>query len=479
MSSVRDSDGTTGPGAPREAGPAPAGLEKAALAALSLTVLTSPLGANIHVPGHPSIFAFRVFLVAFVILAGLDALRRKAFRRPSPTIGPEALIAALACWGLVSILWADSRGAAFRYVLFLIQNTALICGIVIYGRTSRKLAALVASAFGGYLIVLAGALFERETGYRFPESMFRDPALNMRFLFSSFFHNSNDLATFFALWAPMFIAAFVEVRRVLVSLPSLALGALSTFLIVMSLSRANTVAAALAVLVVFGFTVRRRALRWGLLGGICVLLVLFMPVMPRYFASQALARLSADIKEGAAIRDTRTRLVKESLVLLRRTRWLGVGAGNVEARLLDMRARTDTQTTEILNVHNWWLEVLVNLGVVGFAIYLWFYAWVVSALSRLHLRLRAQEPALAALSLGLLASVVGFAMGCLSSSSVLTFAPIWMQFGFCAAVLRLGASIPETSRREVEETRSPADTSPRNVQEGGRPDWEPRRTAGP
>jgi len=117
MSSIRETDGTAGPGAPGETRSAGAELEKAALAALSLTILTSPLGANIHVPGHPSIFAFRVFLVAFVVLAGLDALRRKAFRRPSPIIGPEVLIAALACWGFVSIIWADSRGAAFRYVL--------------------------------------------------------------------------------------------------------------------------------------------------------------------------------------------------------------------------------------------------------------------------------------------------------------------------------------------------------------------------
>ena len=477
MSSIRESDGTTGPGAPCEDRPAPAGMERAAFTALSLTILTSPLGSNFHVPGHPSIFAFRVFLVAFVVLAGLDALCRKAFRRPSPIIGPEALIAALACWGLVSILWADSRGAAFRYVLFLIQNTALIYGIVVYGRTSRKLAALVASAFGGYLIVVAGALFERETGYRFPESMFRDPALNIRFLFSSFFHNSNDLATFFALWVPMFIVASVEGRRVLVSLPSLALGVLSAFLVVLSLSRANTMAVVLAVLVIFGFTVRRRALRWAVIGGLCALLAVFMPAMPRYFASQALTKLAADVKDGAAVRDTRARLAEESLVLLKQSRWLGVGAGNVEARLLDMRVRTNTQTTEILNVHNWWLEVLVNLGVVGFAIYLLFYAWIVSALSRRHVRLRAQEPSLAALSLGLLASVVGFAIGCLSSSSVLTFAPIWVQFGFCAGVLRLGASNPESSRREVARAVASGDRSPRA--HGEQRDGEPSGTVGP
>src|SRR5690606_27985022 len=62
-------------------------------------------------------------------------------------------------------------------------------------------------------------------------------------------------------------------------------------------------------------------------------------------------------------------LLMYGLRFLRESHFMGVGAGNVEARMEAYRELLDNK----VNIHNWWAEILVNFGVIVFALYVVFY----------------------------------------------------------------------------------------------------------
>ncbi|UCC68682.1 MAG: O-antigen ligase family protein [Armatimonadota bacterium] len=406
-------------------------LEALAFAFLTVAVFTAPFGSNIHVPGHPSIFLYRIFFVLFVMVEAVRLALLRRLRLPSLR-HPAAPWMAIAAWAAISLVWVVSLGAGVRYVGCPAPGATLTCAIAGYGRDRRRLAVMLGAAAGSFLVVLAAALFERETGYRFPTSNLRDPELTMRFrfLFTSVFHNVNDLATFLAMWLPLLLVVYLHRRRLWARIIALGLSCIVGFLIVASLSRANTLAAVTALLVIFALSVRRRFGAWAVLIAGAVLVVVFMPAMPRYFVRQAVVRLAHEMALGVPSQDIRMKLTQESLILLKHTYGLGVGAGNIEARLEALRAEGGGRATRILNMHNWWLEVLANLGVIGFVLYVFFYVRLLRDLALAHLRLRNQDEALAALCLGLLAALVGFMVGCMSTSSLVSFKPMWILFGF-------------------------------------------------
>jgi len=94
-----------------------------------------------------------------------------------------------------------------------------------------------------------------------------------------------------------------------------------------------------------------------------------------------------------------------------------------------------------LNVHNWWLEIAANYGVVIFALYVYFYIRLCRELIR-ALR-RSDDREAKATGNALLAAWIGFSVGCLSSSSLMPFIPHWLLCGIVLAYLNAA----EVSRR--------------------------------
>jgi O-antigen ligase len=89
----------------------------------------------------------------------------------------------------------------------------------------------------------------------------------------------------------------------------------------------------------------------------------------------------------------------------------------------------------VYNLHNWWLEVLVNGGLLVFVGYLLFYAGLVWGLFRVALTTERALIAFAAAAL--LAALAGYTFGALSPSSAIHFTPMWIHFGLSMAVTNL------------------------------------------
>src|ERR1019366_7013357 len=79
------------------------------------------------------------------------------------------------------------------------------------------------------------------------------------------------------------------------------------------------------------------------------------------------------------------------------------------------------------NLHDWWLEVAVDLGVVGLALYVLFYVHLLTR--QLRSARHTTDPLVRYLSLAGGISLIGLVVGSLDPSSMITFAPMWVIFG--------------------------------------------------
>jgi O-antigen ligase len=125
-------------------------------------------------------------------------------------------------------------------------------------------------------------------------------------------------------------------------------------------------------------------------------------------------------------------LLDDGLGMVAETNGLGVGAGNAETRV---RALADFPG--VANLHNWWLEVLVVGGLVGFALYLLFYLTLLRGQARAARR--SADPLVRYMSLAGALSLVGWILGSLGPSTAIHFAPMWIMFGLGMGALVLAA----------------------------------------
>ena len=140
--------------------------------------------------------------------------------------------------------------------------------------------------------------------------------------------------------------------------------------------------------------------------------------------------LETEIDEGSGSGGTRIRLIEGGVRLSLDSRLLGVGAGNAEYHL-----RQIPGLEKVYNLHNWWLEVLVNGGALVFVGYLAFYAALLWSLFRVARD--TQDGLMALTAASLFAALVGYVLGSLSPSSAIHFTPMWIHFGLSLAVINL------------------------------------------
>ncbi len=128
----------------------------------------------------------------------------------------------------------------------------------------------------------------------------------------------------------------------------------------------------------------------------------------------------------------RTNLIKNGLFFVLSTFGFGVGAGNAEHWVAN---HSLFSTGHIINLHNWWLEILVNYGVFVFAAYMVMYFSLVKRIWEIWRESRDKFNKM--ISETLLVSLVAFFFASVSSSSIMGFRTQWFLFAFALAFLNL------------------------------------------
>ncbi len=404
------------------------------------------LGSVAAWPALRTVSAFRILYVALGLGGTCSILYHRRLPRRVHVTPFLIFLAFWLAWTLVSLLWAADRTSGIRYAIFLLMMTSLAAGSVFAINSDKTLRAallLLSTVFGAALAV---GLLEIVSDFRLPTSGLVGRPERYQWAITSIFHNQNDFATYIALWLPFLLVLPFFARRVSTLLAAVAGSVLSVYCLLHTGSRTNLLALALAIPSLLLILVIRRGThssRWQWALGIALVCAV---VFATYLGMQGTLpgfrlpdigvqhwrfdTLSTEIEGGTGSGGTRLKLISGGLAVALDSRLLGVGPGNAEFHLRQMPG-----LETVYNLHNWWLEVLVNGGFLVFVGHLLFYAALVWSLFRVAVTTR--QALLAFTATALVAALAGYTFGALSPSSAIHFTPMWIHFGLSMAVINL------------------------------------------
>jgi teichuronic acid biosynthesis protein TuaE len=373
-----------------------------------------------------SLFPYRFLLIG---LWGLFLIRifLRGGRITLSHIRVRFEIAFLSLWlayALLSVLWSHDTLSAIKHIIFLMSNFSVIFFMVYYLSQKNDLIKLNFLWLGGLLVLLGVAIWEHLTGQH----------LNISELYgvetrwpTSVFYNSNDFATYLVLSFP-FCLSLIRYTKGLGKFLGVLLGGVSIYFIVILSSRANYLAVLLQLLFLMFLLDFRGRLRatvaiWSFIFLISILLPDFIGDLNKHVQKQLASLTPTELSV-----QTRLNLLQNGLIFLVQHGLLGVGAGNIEYHMANFAIYP---TYGILNLHNWWLEVLVDYGLFIFFGYLVFY---ISLLRGLLIFYRT-APGFRPIIEPVLLAIVGSSIAVIAPSSVMALAPIWILFGIALVLV--------------------------------------------
>lgn len=117
----------------------------------------------------------------------------------------------------------------------------------------------------------------------------------------------------------------------------------------------------------------------------------------------------------------RLNLLKNGLYFLYRTMGFGVGAGNIEYWMM---YEGIYPTGQLLNIHNWWAEVLVGFGIIIFTMYLIFYAKLFKSMRKTYRNSLSTLDS--SISLSIMCIMLGYSVAGVSPSSNMDSEWLWV-----------------------------------------------------
>lgn len=127
----------------------------------------------------------------------------------------------------------------------------------------------------------------------------------------------------------------------------------------------------------------------------------------------------------------RVNLIRSGLLFFAETFGLGVGAGNLETWFGQIQY---LPTHPIVNMHNWWFELLAGYGWLVFSLYVLSYGFI---LYRLHQLLRVQSGARRQQTLALTGFLWVYILASMTSASMMLIEWHWSFMGLIIAYVKL------------------------------------------
>lgn len=398
--------------------------------------------------GPFSLFPYRLLFPVLLIVFAFRAFDRHG-RLDLSGVRVRAQLQFLGFWlvyGCITLVWAPSTADAVEDLIFLFMSASIIAIAVFTLRSLRDLDRF----FRFWLLLLAAinliGLWELRTGQHLPMSKSNEVFFDHD-LPTCVFRNPNDFATVLTLGLPFAIAWIGHVRTLLPRLAGLAMVLSSLTLVLATGSRANVIAIMVGGLFWFALLLPPRKKAATLLAAV-VVAVLLAAALPNAFrerveeVGEELGTVNVErLETSGTSLNIRKNLIANALGLVVDSYGFGVGAGNVEHRIEQQSANF---TAGIVNVHNWWVEILANYGVVVFAGYVVFFLSILTGLFRARrLLIDEREKRIAE---ALLFGLVAFSVASTSSSSVMTLRPQWFFFAFALAFLDYVRNLPREAR---------------------------------
>lgn len=431
------------------------------------------LGPTLGIPLTEG-FNLTFFRVAYVMLVGGIILRLVTRKNLEASyMYPVRYYAAFFLfwfvYGLISLSWVMSMGAALKYLFYMAFMLPLTLSFPFFLQTEEKLWKANRVLFWVYAAIIFFAVFESITLIHLPPSaFFKTTSASV----TSVFTNQNDLATCITLGLPflataMFMLDLQKKHKWFIYIT----GVLTIYVLIATGSRSNTAfalpLASLALVIGLPQVVERAKLtKKNIAKAVIMILVavilangLSMIFLSEEARNAAKAKLSStlgflqDFKNSAWTMEegdtgiermetgesagVRKWLLINGLDFLQQSHYMGIGAGNVEPWMAKYGVKVNK-----VNLHNWWGEVLVNFGVLIFVLYMSLYFWTLWRLWKLASLKHTPtlSPVLRWGAYSTMAAMTGYFFGGMAPSSAIHFTPMWITYGLALAIITLGES---------------------------------------
>ncbi|GHV55339.1 hypothetical protein AGMMS49579_17940 [Spirochaetia bacterium] len=135
----------------------------------------------------------------------------------------------------------------------------------------------------------------------------------------------------------------------------------------------------------------------------------------------------------------RQQLIGNGLIELKISKGLGVGGG---ASIAIQQVKYGLGVT---SMHNFWVEILVEGGIIGFLLFL---AWYLSLMYKLlTISKKTKNDFIKYISSSLFLSMTFFSVGCISASSVIYNLTMWLMFGMAISIIYINKNILDCKRK--------------------------------
>lgn len=396
---------------------------------------------------YKSLYFYHIMLVILLLYNLIKhTIKHDTLRNNTVSIRDHYFFFFFFIWYSLSMLWSINFSYSLVYLFYLFCGISISLSVIYYSITIDKLEYVFKICAIFFVIEIILSIFEVFTPFRLlisPYSryvgLFGREVLSANLLsaFESvptgFRWNSNNLATAMNIILPFFLLHFNKKVRIL--------GILSILtIIIASSSRANFIAF-LVILLFYGlFSKWTKKIALFYFAAILLnILIIFKEQITNLFPAvgevfTSFIALKVFLFSRSVSLDSigaRQQLIQNGLEALKNSFGLGVGAGG-SAEVQELAGKVGGVYT---SMHNFWIETLVDGGILFFLI---FVVWYISIMYKLFkIALYSKQKRIIYFANASLLSLIGFIPGAMSASSVIYFSPMWLLFGFSISVINI------------------------------------------
>lgn len=208
---------------------------------------------------------------------------------------------------------------------------------------------------------------------------------------------------------------------------------LSNILLIICTDSRLGIAGMIIALIVMGIFLIKRRYKLYLLGTGLAALVISIVAMPQIYLKlleKVRSYFTEDLLNPLVNTDAvRLNLIRNGIVFLRETFGFGVGTGNTEYW---MQTEPVYYVRGVTNMHNWWIEILTNFGVLIFVLYIAFFSFLLYSLYQKYKKAKVNH--IKMMCVCAVSFMSAFVISCISSSSNWGKEWLWILWSFLIAL---------------------------------------------
>ncbi|NPC94336.1 O-antigen ligase family protein [Bacillus sp. WMMC1349] len=384
--------------------------------------------------GFFSLFPYRILLMIAAGLFLLELIKSNHHLEQWKQVHVKGILLFFSfwfCYGMISLLWVKSVTNGIKYLSLMGMGIFFVFLIVMYVQKMKRLLAFYYIWMVMTIFLMVLGFYNHFTLNHLPSStLYEGPHYKQHYPTSVFF-NQNDFATFLSISFFLYLAYFKNIKNVFLKVLGFLLALCSFYLIFLTGSRASLLGI-MAGLALYVFLLLPRYLKkWAItigFAGFIAFATLYAGKISNIVYTLFLApQATHDFSEPLPSNIARANLLKNAGHYLLDTYGFGVGAGNV-SYYLEHQPLFDTD--QVVEVHNWLIEIMANFGVIMMLSYLTMYIYLITMLFRFHQRKLERRYKL--LLEGLITALVSFLVSSISPSSV---SNLYFHWVFLALVI--------------------------------------------